>query len=92
MSVINCHFYYCHCGNKCLFLSNDGGAGRIMILHATSLMRPMVREEIKKRKNIIKCLSSKRAKSCELLAGYLLSVPLVADHNVQPEEKKNLVK
>ena len=32
----------------CLFLCNDGGAGGIMILHATSLMCPMVQEEIKK--------------------------------------------
>lgn len=73
MSVINCHFYYtyCHCGKKCLSLSNDGGAGRIMILHATSLMRPMVQEEIKKRKNIIKCLSLVKVQSLE---SYLLDI------------------
>ena len=73
MSVINCHFYYtyCHGGKKCLSLSNDGGTGRIMILHATSLMRPMVQEEIKKRKNIIKCLSIVKVQTLE---SYLLDI------------------
>ena len=71
MSVINYHFYYCHCGKKCLSLSNDGDAGRIMILHPTSLMRPMVQEEIKKRKNIIKCLSIVKVQSLE---SYLLDI------------------
>ena len=52
-------------------LSNDGGAGRIMILHATSLMRPMVQGEIKKRKNIIKCLSIVKVQSLE---SYLLDI------------------
>lgn len=60
----------------------------IMILLPTSLMHPMVQEEIKKRKNIIKCLSSKSAKSWELLAGYLLSVTLVADQRAASRKKK----